>query len=142
VRLRKITANNTTTSGQNAVQWIQLRSFQAQTASFPGQALLAVNMKASGQLSGAIDELNGILTAKPCPHWNGGAWVTATNRGDGLSNPGTIMLAYARGFYDENGRPWRALAGPTAASTWTASKPSQSGARSAASRSTRTSKTP
>ncbi len=112
VRLRKITANNTTTSGQNAVQWIQLRSFQAQTTSFPGQALLAVNIKASGQLSGAIDELNGILTAKPCPHWNGSAWVTATNRGDGLSNPGTIMLAYARGFYDENGRLMAGLGWP------------------------------
>ncbi len=112
VRLRKITVNETSTSGQNAVQWIQLRSFQAQTASFPGQALLAVNMKASGQLSGAIDELNGILTAKPCPHWNGSAWVTATNRGDGLSNPGTIMLAYARGFYDENGRLMAGLGWP------------------------------
>jgi hypothetical protein len=112
VRLRKITANETTTTGQNAVQWIQLRSFQAQTASFPGQALLAVNMKASGQLSGAIDELNGILTAKPCPHWNGSAWVTATNRGDGLSNPGTIMLAYARGFYDGNGRLMAGLGWP------------------------------
>jgi hypothetical protein len=112
VRLRKITTNETSTSGQNAVQWIQLRSFQAQTASFPGQALLAVNMKASGQLSGAIDELNGILTAKPCPHWNGSAWVTATDRTNGLSNPATIMLAYARGFYDENGRLMAGLGWP------------------------------
>ena len=112
VRLRKITANNTSTTGQNAVNWVQLRSFQAQTASFPGQSILALNIKASGQLSGAVDELNGILTAKPCDHWTGSAWVTATDRSNGLSNPGSIMLAYARGFYDSSGRLMAGLGWP------------------------------
>ena len=59
--------------------------------------------KASGQLSGAVDELNWIATAKPMPYWNGSAWITATSRTNGLSNPGAQILQLARGIYDENG---------------------------------------
>ena len=112
VRIRKVSVNESSTSGGNQVTWTQLRSFQTDPTSYPGQALLAVNIKASGQLNGAIDEFNGILTAKPMPHWNGSAWVTATDRTNGLSNPGTILLAYLRGFYDENGRLLAGLGWP------------------------------
>ncbi len=112
VRIRKINVNDNSTSAQNQISWMQLRSFQTDPASYPGQALLALNVKASGQLNGAIDELNGVLTAKPMPHWNGSGWVTATDRTNGLSNPGTILLAYIRGFFDENGRLMAGLGWP------------------------------
>ena len=123
VRLRKATANDTGTSAANVVTFTQLRSFQRDPLSYPGQALLALTIKASGQLSGAIEEFNGVLTAKPHQHWDGSAWVTATaptttqniifgNRVGGLSNPGSIILAYARGHYDENGRLMAGLGWP------------------------------
>jgi hypothetical protein len=112
VRVRKATVNFTDSSGANVVQWVQLRSFQGESAVYPGQSVLGMVIKASGQLSGSVDELNGVLTAKPCPHWTGSAWATATNRTNGLSNPGTILLAYARGFYDENGRLLAGLGWP------------------------------
>lgn len=104
VRLRKLTTNETSTSAQNAVQWTQLKSFQQDLSSYPGQSIVAMTAKASGQLSGAVDELNWIATAKPTPYWNGSAWTTATSRTNGLSNPGAQILQLARGIYDENGK--------------------------------------
>lgn len=104
VRLRKLTTNETTTSAQNAVQWTQLKSFQQDLGSYPGQSIVALTVKASGQLNGAVDELNWIATAKPMPYWNGSAWTTATSRTNGLSNPGAQILQLARGIYDENGK--------------------------------------
>lgn len=104
VRLRKLTVNETSTSAQNAVQWTQLKSFQQDLSSYPGQSIVAMTAKASGQLSGAVDELNWIATAKPMPYWNGSAWTTATSRTNGLSNPGAQILQLARGIFDENGK--------------------------------------
>lgn len=104
VRLRKLTTNETSTSAQNAVQWTQLKSFQQDLSSYPGQSIVAMTAKASGQLSGAVDELNWIATAKPMPYWNGSAWTTATSRTNGLSNPGAQILQLARGIFDENGK--------------------------------------
>lgn len=104
VRLRKLTTNETSTSAQNTVQWTQLKSFQQDLSSYPGQSIVAMTAKASGQLSGAVDELNWIATAKPMPYWDGSAWTTATNRTNGLSNPGAQILQLARGIYDENGK--------------------------------------
>lgn len=104
VRLRKLTVNETSTSAQNGVQWTQLKSFQQDLSSYPGQSIVAMTAKASGQLSGAVDELNWIATAKPIPYWNGSAWTTATSRTNGLSNPGAQILQLARGIFDENGK--------------------------------------
>lgn len=102
VRLRKVTQNVTSTSAQNTVTWTQLKSVQENPTSYPGQSLVGLVIKASGQLSGAIDELNWIATARPAPYWNGSAWVTATDTTNGLSNPGTQILQLVRGIYDEN----------------------------------------
>lgn len=104
IRLRKTTANETTTSAQNVVTWTQLKSFQPDLTTYPGQALVAFTIKASGQLTGNLDQLNWVATARPAPYWNGGAWVTATSKLSGLSNPGVQLLQLARGIYDENGR--------------------------------------
>jgi hypothetical protein len=104
VRIRKATANETSTSAQNVVTWTQLKSFQPDLGSYPGQSLVALTIKASGQLTGNLDQLNWVATARPTPHWNGSAWVTATNKSNGLSNPGVQLLQLARGIYDENGK--------------------------------------
>jgi hypothetical protein len=104
VRLRKVDADYTGTQGANAVEWVQLRSFQQDLATYEGQARLAVQIQASGQLNGSLDELNGQLKAKSMPYWNGSAWVTAVDRATGLCNPGAIFLMLARGIFDTSGK--------------------------------------
>lgn len=104
LRLTKATADYTGTQGSNAVEWVQLRSFQQDLASYDGQARLAVQIQASGQLNGSLDELNVQLQAKGMPYWNGSAWVTAVDRSTGLCNPGAIFLMLARGIFDTSGR--------------------------------------
>lgn len=104
VMLSKIEADYAGSQGSNAVQWVQLKSYQEDSADYSGQARLAVNIQASGQLNGALDELNVQLRAKPMPCWNGNAWVNAVDRASGLCNPGAQILLIARGIYNENGR--------------------------------------
>lgn len=104
VRMRKIQADYTGTSGANAVEWVSLKSYQADTANYDGQARLAVQIQASGQLNGALDELNMVLVANTMPIWDGSDWVTASERSNGLCNPGAIFLLLARGIYDSDGR--------------------------------------
>lgn len=104
VRVRKVTADYEGSQGSNQVEWAQLRSFQQDLASYDGQARLAIQIQASGQLNGTLDELNAALRAKPMPYWNGSAWVTATSRATGLCNPGAIFLLLARGIFDGSGR--------------------------------------
>ena len=104
VRMQKVSADVVSGGAQNVVSWLALKSFQIDGGDYAGQARLAVKVQASGQLNGALDEVNAQGTAKPMPYWNGAAWVTATNRGNGLSNPGAQILLIARGIYDGSGR--------------------------------------
>jgi hypothetical protein len=104
VRILKATADYTGGDGSNSVEWTQLRSYQEDTASYDGQARLAVQIQASGQLNGALDELNVQLRAASMDYWNGSAWVTATDRASGLCNPGALFLLLARGGFDGDGR--------------------------------------
>jgi len=99
IRIRKITKNDTASSSQNTTTWTQLKSFQQDTGDYSGQSLVSLNIKASGQLTGALDEFNLIATAKSMPYWDGFAWITATNTNNGLSNPGAQILMLARGIY-------------------------------------------
>ena len=100
VRLRKVSEDYTGTAGSNTVEWQALKSYQPDTANYAGQARLLVQVQASGQLNGSLDELNAQAVALPMDCWDGAAWVTATNRATGLCNPGAILLRLARGIYD------------------------------------------
>lgn len=104
VRLVKQTPNATINGYSNAIQWSQLKTFQATKNNYPGQSVLSIVIKASGQLNGSLDQINLIATAKSMPYWNGTAWVTATNRNNGLSNPGAQLLKLIRGVYDPSGK--------------------------------------
>lgn len=99
VRLQKRSADYTGTQGANQVEWGQLKSYQPDTGAYDGESRLAVQIQASNQLNGVLDELNAVLVAKPMPYWNGTAWVTATSRATGLCNPGAQLLMLARGIY-------------------------------------------
>lgn len=104
VRVVKVQEDVTGTNGSNAIEWVQLRSYQQDTADYDGQARLGIRMQASGQLNGALDEVNCQLRAKPMDFWDGTDWVTATDRASGLSNPGAQILMLARGIYNDAGR--------------------------------------
>lgn len=104
VRVQKITQDYNTNEAVNSVQWQSLKTFQLDTGNYRGQSRMAVQIQATGQLNGTLDELNARCTAKPMPYWNGSTWVTATNRDNGLSNPGALMLLLYRGIFDEDGR--------------------------------------
>lgn len=104
VRLTKLSPPLPSASGSSEVEWTQLRSYQVDTGYYEGQARLAIQIQASGQLNGTLDEVNGQARAQPMDYWNGSAWVTATDRASGLCNPGAIILLLARGRFDSNGR--------------------------------------
>jgi hypothetical protein len=104
VRFRKDTADVSGTKEQNSLTWTVLKSVQPDTGTYGSMGRLGLKIKASGQLNGTLDEVNWLATAKPMDYWNGTAWVTATTRATGLSNPGAQFLKFARGIYDGSGR--------------------------------------
>lgn len=104
VRMQKTTPNESSNQRANQISWTSLKSYQLDNGNYKGQSRLALQIQASGQLNGTVDEFNLVGTAKPMPFWNGADWVTATDRSNGLSNPGALMLLLYRGIYDEDGR--------------------------------------
>ncbi|WP_288639204.1 host specificity factor TipJ family phage tail protein [uncultured Comamonas sp.] len=83
--------------------WVSLRSHQPNTADHGGLGRIGIKIKATGQISGSLDTVRATYRAKPMPIWNGSQWVTATNRENGLSNPGAIILQTLRGIW-HNGK--------------------------------------
>ncbi len=104
VRMRKLEADESTTTRVNSFSWTSLKTVQPDTATYRGMGRYGIKIKASGQINGALDELSWVATAKPMPYWDGSAWVTATTRANGLANPGAQMLLYIRGIYDDDGK--------------------------------------
>lgn len=98
VRVMKVTTDISSSRESNETAVSQILVYQYDSADYTGQSRLAVQIKASGQLNGAIDELNAIGSAS-CPVWDGAAWVTKET-----SNPAWWYLWFARGMRDEKGR--------------------------------------
>ncbi|HWL28600.1 MAG TPA: host specificity factor TipJ family phage tail protein, partial [Burkholderiaceae bacterium] len=65
--------------------------YQPDTADYTGQTRVALRIKATAQLNGAVDEFNAMAYAY-CAVWNGSAWVWAHTR-----NPAWWFLSFARG---------------------------------------------
>lgn len=102
VRGRKFAdANYTVVAGPtNVVSWASLKSFQPDNSDYGGQPRVNIQVKASGQLSGSLNEVNWIARGAPMPLWNGTAWVTVSQPGaNGISNPGAQILHLMRGIY-------------------------------------------
>lgn len=87
-------------NGRAQFQWTTMTAVQADTASYAGIPRIGVRIKATGQLSGAPDELRCVVHSRPIPVWKGPGigWVT-----EETSNPGAQILQYSRGINDENG---------------------------------------
>lgn len=97
VRVMKVTADINTSRDSNETAVSQILAFQRDLANYDGQARLAVRIKATGQLNGAINELNAVVSAMS-PAWDGTKWVTM-----GHSNPAWWFLWFARGKADAAG---------------------------------------
>ena len=95
VRMRKTTANDTRPQGANALEWQALKSYQAAAVAPLAHQVVGIRIKASGQVQGVLDQVTWLATSKPCPLWNGSAWVTTTT-----SNPGALALQFLRGEVD------------------------------------------
>lgn len=79
--------------------WNTLKSIQPDTTDYSGWGRIGIKIRATGQISGALDTVRATYRARPMPIWNGSAWETATTREEGLSNPGAILLQTMRGVY-------------------------------------------
>ncbi|OFV47367.1 host specificity factor TipJ family phage tail protein, partial [Oligella sp. HMSC09E12] len=97
IRVRKVTADINTSRRSNKTAVAQIRFTQADDADYSGQDRLAVRIKATSQLHGAIDELSVIASAK-CLIWKNGTWVE-----EETSNPAWWYLHWALGRFDNNG---------------------------------------
>ncbi|WP_233574939.1 host specificity protein J [Pusillimonas sp. NJUB218] len=76
-------------SNETAVN--QILAYQADEASYLSQQRVALRIKATSQLNGAVDEFNAVALAKT-QVWNGSAWVVEHTR-----NPAWWYLHFARG---------------------------------------------
>lgn len=103
VRWRKEWPNVDSSREASVIHWMTLKSVQPDTGNYGGMGRLGLKIRATGQLTGAIDEINWLALAKPMPYWNGSTWTTATARANGISNPGAQFLLFARGIYNTAG---------------------------------------
>lgn len=96
IRFRKITGDITTNQRSNKVSVAQIRCTQTDKADYTNQCRMAIRIKATSQLNGAIEQLSAICTAK-CHVWKNNAWVEEFTQ-----NPAWWYLWFARGMRDQN----------------------------------------
>ena len=100
VEVRRTSAPSSSDRIYDTVTWTALRSYQTGDADRGADTLLAVEIRASGQLSGRVDRLHAVA-AQRIPVWSAGAW-TATR--EASSNPAALVRWLALGIFDEDGR--------------------------------------
>lgn len=98
VRVRRV-ATDTPDKSTRIVTLTSLRTAQPDRTDYSAFGRIGIKIKATGQLSGALDTVRVTYRAKPMPIWTGTAWATATTRENGLSNPGAILLQALRGIW-------------------------------------------
>ena len=98
VRLKRVTPDNTSSLVYDETVWTALRTIRyTQPINMPGLAMTALRIKATDQLNGVIDRLNGVVQSI-LPDWNGTAWVEQPT-----SNPASIFRHVLQG--SANARP-------------------------------------
>ena len=98
VRGYKTSVDVNTNRQVNEANWLNLKTYQNTPFNFAGFALQSINIKASKQLNGALDQLSAYAVANPIPLWVGGAWVTTYT-----SNVGAVLLGWLRGIRTAGG---------------------------------------
>lgn len=98
VRVRRVTADATDSRTQNKTNYDVIRSYQLDNSSYVGQRRRGITIRASEQLSGAIQQLT-VLANASANYWNGTAWVYGTT-----DNPAHWFMDFAKGRLDSNGK--------------------------------------
>ena len=86
--------------GVDDVTFAALRSYRQVEEDRGGDTRLALEIRASGQLSGRLDRLSATV-AQRAPVWDGAAWTAARRE---TSNPAALFRAFALGWRDAGGR--------------------------------------
>src|SRR5690606_5744715 len=94
VRAWKVTGDIKNSRESNETAISQILAYQTDEADYSGQLRLALRIKATSQLNGAVDEFNAIAVARAMV-WTGSAWEWQETR-----NPAWWFLWFARGKYD------------------------------------------
>ena len=103
IRVRRMGWAIEYSNGRANFQFTTLTSVQADEADYRGIPRIGIKIKATGQLNGTPDQIRATFFGRSMPVWNGTSWGTATTRATGLSNPGALIVAYARGLVDPGG---------------------------------------
>ena len=98
IRARRVSADETETKYQSAVEWTVMRSYQEGVADYTDQTVLGVKIKASGQLNGALQQLSAHAVRQTLA-WTGSAWELQST-----TNPAWWYLHMARGYRNAAGR--------------------------------------
>lgn len=99
VRIRRVPRKTDSSSfSTRSMAWTQLLSHQKDSANYENRKRLAVRIRSSGQVNGAIDRLNGIVSTL-IPVWNGSSEDILES-----SNPGHLFIFLARGASNSDNR--------------------------------------
>jgi len=100
IRIKRISADATSDKDIDETYWTAIRSFKNEAPVSANirykPALVALRIKATGQLNGTIENLS-CLVGKKMDHWNGSAWITT---GVVSSNPADIYRHLLQGVFN------------------------------------------
>lgn len=102
VRIRKTSADVDSSRQKSQFALAQLRTHQYDGADYTGQRRVGIKIKASSQLSGALEELSAVAQIA-VPVWTGSAWVSQVSQ-----NPAWLLLYFLRGGFISGRRAWGA----------------------------------
>ncbi len=105
-RVRRAAAPPAASREYASIEWAALRAYQPDATDYAGRNRLGLTIRATGQLSGRLDRLSGIVDQK-CPTWDGAAWTAPR----ATSNPAWIIRWLARGVWIGAGIERRLIAG-------------------------------
>ncbi len=105
VRLLRVTPDSASDLVYDSVVWTALRTIRStQPVTMAGLAMTALRIKATDQLNGVIDKLNGVVESI-VPDWNGSGWDNAADQTTwhATSNPAALFRHVLQG--SANARP-------------------------------------
>lgn len=97
IRIRKVTTDSTETRLKNDISVSAIRSYQKDTTNYSGMNMIALVVKATDQLNGAVAQLSCLASSK-AQVWNGSAWIEQVT-----SNPAHWFMDFCKGRFI-NGR--------------------------------------
>lgn len=97
VRVMKVSADIKTSRESNDSAVSQILCYQPDNADYTGQLRIALRIKATSQLNGAVDEFNAIAYGY-CPIWDGSVWTWGHTR-----NPAWWFREFAEGRFAADG---------------------------------------